>query len=60
MFIQLSVVTIRRKRQQSHNSLSTEVTQGSGSKIMIEYNGYNGKVELDEETGVFYGEVINL
>ncbi len=27
---------------------------------MMEYKGYIGKVEFDDETGVLYGEVINL
>ena len=27
---------------------------------MMEYKGYAGKVEYDDEVGVFYGEVINL
>jgi len=27
---------------------------------MIEYKGYIGKVELDEEAGFLYGEVINI
>ena len=27
---------------------------------MMEYKGYIGKVELDEEAGVLYGEVINV
>ena len=27
---------------------------------MMEYKGYIGKVELDEEAGILYGEVINL
>jgi predicted HicB family RNase H-like nuclease len=27
---------------------------------MIEYKGYLGKVELDEEAGLFHGEVINV
>lgn len=27
---------------------------------MMEYNGYIGKVEIDEEAGVLYGEVINV
>ena len=27
---------------------------------MMEYKGYIGKVELDDEAGVLYGEVINL
>jgi len=27
---------------------------------MMEYKGYVGKVELDEEAGVLYGEVINV
>jgi predicted HicB family RNase H-like nuclease len=27
---------------------------------MVEYKGYIGKVEIDEEAGILYGEVINL
>jgi len=27
---------------------------------MMEYKGYIGKVELDDEAGVFHGEVINI
>lgn len=27
---------------------------------MIEYKGYTGRVELDNEAGIFHGEVINL
>jgi predicted HicB family RNase H-like nuclease len=27
---------------------------------MMEYKGYIGKVEIDEEAGILYGEVINL
>ena len=27
---------------------------------MMEYKGYIGKVELDEEAGILYGEVINV
>ena len=27
---------------------------------MIEYKGYIGKVEFDDEAGIFHGEVINL
>lgn len=27
---------------------------------MMEYKGYIGKIEIDDEAGVFYGEVINV
>ena len=27
---------------------------------MMEYSGYIGKVEIDEEAGIFHGEVINV
>ena len=27
---------------------------------MMEYNGYIGKVEIDEEAGILHGEVINI
>lgn len=27
---------------------------------MMEYKGYAGKVKIDEEAGILYGEVINL
>ena len=27
---------------------------------MMEYKGYIGKVEIDEETGILYGDVINV
>ena len=27
---------------------------------MMNYKGYNGKVEFDDEAGIFYGEVIGL
>ena len=27
---------------------------------MMEYKGYIGKVEIDDEVGVLYGEVINV
>ena len=27
---------------------------------MMEYNGYIGKVEMDDEVGILYGEVINI
>jgi len=27
---------------------------------MMNYKGYNGKVEYDDEAGVFYGEIIGL
>ena len=27
---------------------------------MMEYKGYIGKVEMDEEAGIFHGEVINI
>lgn len=27
---------------------------------MMEYKGYIGKVEIDEEAGILYGEVINI
>ena len=27
---------------------------------MMNYKGYNGKVEFDDEAGVFYGEIIGL
>ena len=27
---------------------------------MMEYNGYIGKVEIDDEVGILYGEVINV
>lgn len=27
---------------------------------MMEYKGYIGKVEIDEEVGILYGEVINI
>jgi len=29
-------------------------------KTMMEYKGYIGKVEIDEEVGILYGEVINV
>ncbi len=29
-------------------------------RTMLEYKGYHGKVEFDEEAGLFYGEVVNL
>ena len=27
---------------------------------MMEYKGYNGKVEMDDEAGILHGEVINI
>ena len=27
---------------------------------MMEYKGYIGKVEIDDEAGIFYGDVINI
>ena len=27
---------------------------------MMEYKGYIGKVEIDEEVGILYGKVINV
>ena len=27
---------------------------------MMEYKGYIGKVEIDDEVGILYGEVINV
>ena len=27
---------------------------------MLDYKGYNGKVEFDEEAGIFHGEVVDL
>jgi predicted HicB family RNase H-like nuclease len=27
---------------------------------MMEYKGYNGKIAIDEDTGVLHGEVINI
>jgi predicted HicB family RNase H-like nuclease len=27
---------------------------------MMEYKGYVGKVEYDDEAGIFHGEVVNL
>ncbi|MCL4833728.1 MAG: type II toxin-antitoxin system HicB family antitoxin [Caldilineaceae bacterium] len=32
----------------------------SGVRAIIEYKGYIGKVEFDDETGVLHGEVVNL
>jgi predicted HicB family RNase H-like nuclease len=31
----------------------------SGSRAVLDHKGYIGKVELDDEAGVFHGEVIN-
>lgn len=28
--------------------------------IMLQYKGYHGKVEYDEEAGIFHGEVLDL
>ena len=27
---------------------------------MLDYKGYNGKVEFDEEAGIFHGEIVDL
>ena len=27
---------------------------------MLEYKGYIGKVEFDEKTGIYHGEVVNI
>jgi predicted HicB family RNase H-like nuclease len=31
-----------------------------GSKQMMEYKGYSGKVEFDDDADIFHGEIINL
>ena len=40
--------------------ISQKIFTGSRSDIMMEYKGYFGKVEFDDEADIFYGEVINL
>lgn len=35
-------------------------TRGGSSKNIMEYKGYIGKVEYDNDAGVFHGEVINM
>jgi hypothetical protein len=40
--------------------ISKKIFSGSRSHIMMEYKGYFGKVEFDDEANIFYGEVINL
>ncbi|MFH2093313.1 MAG: hypothetical protein ABIJ31_13205, partial [Pseudomonadota bacterium] len=38
--------------------ISKKIFTGSRSNIMMEYKGYFGKVEFDDEANIFYGEVI--
>jgi hypothetical protein len=33
---------------------------GGGSHAMMEYKGYIGKVDFDDEAGIFHGEVVNI
>jgi predicted HicB family RNase H-like nuclease len=36
------------------------MTKGSGTINTLEYKGYIGVIEYDDEAGIFHGEVINL
>jgi predicted HicB family RNase H-like nuclease len=39
---------------------SFSVSRSGRSKTMMEYKGYIGKVEIDDEAGILHGEVINI
>lgn len=39
--------------------LCRSMRAGSGDTAMMEYKGYIGHVEFDDEAGIFHGEVIN-
>ena len=41
-------------------SISSQIPARSGGEAMMEYKGYFAKVEFDDETDIFHGEVINL
>ena len=42
------------------SALGVSPIGGNVGKNLIHYKGYVGKVEFDEEAGLFHGEVINL
>src|SRR5262249_19044824 len=37
-----------------------QILNSSGNKVMLNYKGYIGHVEFDDEAEIFYGEVINM
>ena len=41
-------------------SISSQIPARIGGEAMMEYKGYFAKVEFDDETDIFHGEVINL
>ncbi|MDO9348678.1 MAG: type II toxin-antitoxin system HicB family antitoxin, partial [Anaerolineales bacterium] len=49
-----------QRSQQSHNQIGAQVSGSGRRKAMMEYKGYIGKVEIDEEAGILHGEVINI
>jgi predicted HicB family RNase H-like nuclease len=50
----------RRRDGHRHYKIHPQVFGNGRSKAMMEYKGYIGKVEIDEEAGILHGEVINI
>jgi predicted HicB family RNase H-like nuclease len=57
--VQFSPAASAKGNRQGSHSLRATVPNRGGSDAMMEYKGYVGKVEFDDEAGIFHGEVIN-
>jgi hypothetical protein len=54
-----SPATSAKGNHKGSGSCHATVSDGDGSKDMTEYKGYLGKVECDDEAGIFHGEFID-
>jgi predicted HicB family RNase H-like nuclease len=55
-----SIDRIHRKKQTKGQWLAATVSDRTRSNTMMEFKGYIGRVEFDDEASVFHGEVINM
>ena len=49
----------QERNRQGIRPLDAPISNRGRSNTMMEYKGYIGKVEFDDEAGIFHGEVIN-
>ncbi len=56
----VSSASSAERDRERRSQISPQVLARSRYHTMMTYKGYVGKVEFDDEAGIFYGEVINL
>ena len=49
----------RRRPDKGARPIRASIFDGGGGNAMMEYKGYIGKVEFDDDALIFHGEVIN-